>query len=126
MGCTHSKKEVPYVSPISHDDLMANFGNDEDFVDMIVNEGIKEFEQGIVNMTNALEDKDIVILKLTSHSIKGSAANITCMSMSEMARDIEVLVNGENFSSWSEIRHIIDKMSVELNIITNYQKNRNK
>ena len=90
MGCKQSKKEkVPYVPPISYDQLMVNFGNDKIFIEMIVGEGVRELEESIANMTNYFKDGNLGNLKLTSHSIKGSSANITCMPMSEMASEIE-------------------------------------
>lgn len=122
MGCKQSKKEK--VPPISYDQLMVNFGNDKIFVDMIVGEGVKELEGNIANMKNDLKDKNLKNLgnlKLTSHSIKGSAANITCTPMSEMASEIEVIVDGAGSGDFHKIRsdigNIINRMNVELNRI---------
>ena len=123
MGCSHSKKEnVPYVPPISYKELLADFGNDDKFVGMVIDEGVKGFGEGIEEMTNALEGKNRNMLKLTSHSIKGSAASIMCMPMSEMAKEIEVIIDGNEYPNiWSDIKNITDRMRVELIRITNYQ-----
>lgn len=131
MGCTSSRRntpddDYPEKIAISYEKLMNTFERDKGFVNMLIKEGIKEFSAGITAMLDLLNKKglkDFKEFKILSHSIKGSASNIECIPMSDMAKTIELIVdeskNGDFNKNKSEIRHVLDRMNVELYKIQN-------
>ena len=60
--------------------------------------------------------KDLKEIKLYAHSIKGSAVNITCYNMADLANKLEILSSeSKNFTKDSiQVKHILDEMNVEL------------
>jgi len=123
MGCSNSKGPIDDKTnktiPISYKELMNNF-NDKNFINMIVEEGIKEFRTGIDEMVLiSNKTKDLKELKLYAHSMKGSAVNITCYNMADLANKVEnISSDSKNFTKDSiQVKHILDDMIVELHKI---------
>ena len=128
MGCTNSRKtpdddDIQKIS-ISYERLMETFESDKGFVNVLIEEGIKEFTTGITTMLELLNKKgfkDLKKLKIHAHSIKGSASNIECIPMSDMAKSIELIVfeakDWDLDKNKTEIRHILDRMNAELDKI---------
>ena len=94
---------------------MNNF-NDKNFINMIVEEGIKEFRTGIDEMVLiSNRRKDLKELKLYAHSMKGSAVNITCYNMADLANKLEIISESKDFTKdFIQVKHILDDMNVEL------------
>jgi len=134
MGCCNSKdnlvnEDTTITTPVSYKKLMNNFDNNKNFVNMVVEEGIKEFRKGIDKMIEILKKtEDLKELKFYAHSIKGSASNITCYNMSNLASKLENIIHeSKDFTKDSmKVKHILDDMNVELykiQKILEYNKN---
>ena len=135
MGCSNSKNNLVNedktitTTPVSYKKLMDKFNNNTFFVNMIVEEGIKEFRTGIDKMVEILnKNEDLKELKFHAHSIKGSASNITCYNMSNLANKIENIIHESNDLTKDSIRvkNILDDMNVEIYKIQNiFERNKN-
>ena len=55
----------------------------------LINEFLEEAEEALLGMENALRGEDFRQLQAHAHALKGSAAQIGAMELSEMARDVE-------------------------------------
>jgi len=135
MGCSNSKNNLVNedktitTTPVSYKKLMDKFNNNTFFVNMIVEEGIKEFRTGIDKMVEILnKNEDLKELKFHAHSIKGSASNITCYNMSNLANKIENIIHESNDLTKDSIRvkNILDGMNLEIYKIQNiFERNKN-
>ena len=112
MGCINSKKDVPIVDPrlpVSYQQLNEEFSNDKNFINSLIEEGCGDFSKSIENMLEIVSAEGMVDLeqfKLHCHSIKGSAATLTCLRLSEMAKNLEDILESDKANSKIFIKHL--------------------
>ncbi len=69
--------------------LMTRIGNDENFLNELVNEFIEDVSVKLQNLKMHLKSGDIEAILLIAHSLKGSSGNLAAISMQEAARQLE-------------------------------------
>ncbi|NOX33771.1 MAG: response regulator [Deltaproteobacteria bacterium] len=75
---------------------LAEFENDEDFFYEVYEEFLVNVENQIAIIKKALDSSDIETIKKESHSIKGGAANLVAIPLSNAASELEAIwENGE-------------------------------
>jgi len=123
MGCICSKKNVPPFDPrlpVCYQELNKTFDNDKDFIYNLVKQGNEEFLKSIESMLETVSTQGLVnldSLKLHCHSIKGSAATITCFRLSDMAKNLEEILDNQT-NSKIVIKHL-NFMKTEITEILN-------
>jgi len=86
------KKEIntkPLKMPIDMVVALEEFDNDEDFLNEVLSEFLENVEEQLALIWTAIEDNDFDTIGKQSHSIKGGAANLTAMDLSNAAKNLE-------------------------------------
>lgn len=127
MGCNSSKeikKEIPLPTPIDISFITENFGDDPEFTNMIIEQGISEFGPIISQIEKDVMAQDYTNLRLHSHSLKGSSANIACVHLSDISKDLEKHSETiEDSPEWvNETRSLCNKLQPELDRIVSFYK----
>ncbi len=86
------------------------------FVRDILNLYMGNTNKGIVDISVALEEKNIEVIKRKAHSLKGSSANIGLQSLNELFEKLELKSDEKD---WSSIESFINK------IIEEFEKTQN-
>ena len=87
--------------------------NDNDFISRMTSLFVKISKESIINIVNALKEKDIITIKKEIHKLKPSFNN---MSISILENDMKKL---ENYTSKKVTKDIND---IVLNLIKNIQR----
>ncbi|MBF0102495.1 MAG: response regulator [Desulfobacterales bacterium] len=82
-------KHLPNNTPIAIQKAIEEFDNDEDFFFEVLEEFLQTVEKQIEQLHQALADNKADIVKKEAHAIKGGAANITAMPLSQAAKILE-------------------------------------
>lgn len=81
--------------------LLATFENDEKFVIDLVKTGINDFESACESIKSALRSRDREQIFIGAHSLKGSASNLCCHTLTSASADLEV--HARSFD-WSVVK----------------------
>ncbi|MCK5162097.1 MAG: response regulator [Desulfobacula sp.] len=89
---------------------MAEFENDEDFFYEVFEEFLVNVEKQLIIIKQALDANDIETIMQESHSIKGGAANLVAMPLSDAASGLETLGKKGNLDDG---KAVFDKLYYE-------------
>lgn len=65
-------------------------------VKMLMEVFIESVEESLLNLKKAITQDDFEMIYQSAHAIKGSAANLTLMSISDLAKSIELEAKNKN------------------------------
>lgn len=65
-------------------------------VKMLIEVFIESVEESLTNLKEAITQDDFEMIYQSAHAIKGSAANLTLMDISELAKAIELEAKSKN------------------------------
>lgn len=83
--------------------LMDNIGNNQEFLEEILDEVPVQFSYDIQTLAKAIGDQDYAGIKSTAHSIKGAALNMYFNQLAETARTIELVCEEKNIDKLNAI-----------------------
>ena len=96
------------------DAALSRVMNKESIFIKILNSFINENEKNIQDLEKSILEKDFNAMKIASHTIKGSTANIEASRLSELALEIEVLAKEESLINLDEKLNEIKSQSLLL------------
>lgn len=76
-------------SPIDYPSALARIGNDESFLQELLDLYKMDFGTKIEGLQNAIEQEDFVSMQELGHSLKGSSANLSLPLLQKAALDME-------------------------------------
>lgn len=83
-------------------------------VEMLIEVFIESASESLDSLSQAIANKDFDSILLAAHSIKGSAANLTLVEISELAKTIELNAREKNLIEYStlhdELKQLVDGM----------------
>jgi len=83
-------------SNIDYEDMANKIGLKVKHMPMLIGSFVDESSSIMSNLKTSIESKDFDNIKLFSHSIKGSAANLKFDAIYEMAKEMELSAIGKN------------------------------
>ena len=89
--------------------LFERFGNDEEMVKIVLDSFFEEAPELIEKLTNAVGQKNIEEIKLNSHALKGSAANVNADLLRDEVLELETAAKEGLLDSFTVIIKKINK-----------------
>ena len=80
--------------------LFERFGNDKNLIELILNSFLEEAPELIEKIGQAIDGNDIEGVKLSSHALKGSAANLNADLLRNAALELETQAKDQNSDSF--------------------------
>jgi len=88
-----SSKDIKHSSkaaePFDYSKALAEFGDDKELLDEVLQDFIVTVESQINEINNALQSNNPQVVQSQAHSIKGGAANLIAPSLTQAAADME-------------------------------------
>jgi HPt (histidine-containing phosphotransfer) domain-containing protein len=100
------------------DGLLDRLMGDEDFAKEIIDDFLKQIPDNLFALKNALNKKDLLLVKREAHIIKGASGNVGALVLQKIAEQIEIsgeekdLVKAESFveeldTQWKVLKYIL-------------------
>jgi len=86
------KKEIP----IDYSSVLERVGEDESFLQELINIYMEDFGKKYKELKQALEKKNFTALREIGHSLKGSSANLSLNNLKEASFKIETAGKNRN------------------------------
>ena len=83
-------EETQQNSPIDYPSALARIGNDESFLQELLELYSLDFETKQEELKNAIERIDFISIQEIGHSLKGSSANLSLTFLQEASYEIEL------------------------------------
>ncbi len=96
--------------------LEADLGIDEEDIIEVCEIFFDELPTELSNMRNVYANNDIKILSRLAHGLKGSAANIGFLTVSELAKQIEIMAKQNKVADLDKYLKDIEEATEELKI----------
>jgi HPt (histidine-containing phosphotransfer) domain-containing protein len=78
------------------DGLLYRLMGDEDLAKEIIDDFLKQIPDNLIAVKNALNKKDMMLVKREAHIIKGASGNVGALILQEIAEQIEIAGEEEN------------------------------
>jgi|GEM_PF-3317551 len=111
-----SSVHFPYPDPVSyngidqedteiyhHKELLKRLPGNEDLIPMLIERFLQEIPAYLVDLQEALDKEDAASIFRLAHTIKGSAANLSCKKLEKVSKEIEIAAREERLSSAREM-----------------------
>ncbi len=100
------------------DGLLDRLMGDEDFAKEIIDDFLKQIPDNLFALKNALNKKDLLLVKREAHIIKGASGNVGALVLQKIAEQIEIsgekkdFVKTESFveeldTQWKVLKYIL-------------------
>ena len=100
------------------DGLLDRLMGDEDFAKEIIDDFLKQIPNNLFALKNALNKKDLLLVKREAHIIKGASGNVGALALQKIAEQIEIsgekkdFVKTESFveeldTQWKVLKYIL-------------------
>ena len=83
-------EETQQNSPIDYPSALARIGNDESFLQELLELFLMDFEARQEELNNAIEGIDFIAIQEIGHSLKGSSANLSLTFLQRASYEIEM------------------------------------
>jgi signal transduction histidine kinase/DNA-binding response OmpR family regulator/HPt (histidine-containing phosphotransfer) domain-containing protein len=83
------------------DKLFERFGGDEEIIEVVLDSFLEEAPELIEKIGRAIHEKDVEGVKLSSHALKGSAANVNADLLRNAVLDLETQAKIQNSDSFA-------------------------
>jgi two-component system sensor histidine kinase/response regulator len=100
--------------PVNLEEVTRRFSGDRVFIKQIFTEFIEQIPLRVEEMRSAINEKDTKRLKLSAHSLKGIALNLSAGKLAKLAGDMESACRGENFSNATRVLEQLEIAAQEL------------
>ena len=81
---------------IDYPSALDRTGGDKEFLNELLDLYVTEFSPAYKKLRTAIKEKDFVTVKYIGHSLKGSSANLSLLSLQEAAYRIELIGKEED------------------------------
>ena len=82
-------EETQHNSPIDYPSALARIGNDESFLNELLELYLMDFEAKQEDLRAAIEGMDFISIQEIGHSLKGSSANLSLTFLKRAAYEME-------------------------------------
>ena len=96
--------------------LLQRLMGDEDFVKEIIDDFLKQIPDNLFALKNALNKKDLPLVKREAHIIKGASGNVGALALQKIAEQIEISGEEKNFV---KIRSFVEELDTQLKVLKN-------
>jgi len=96
--------------------LLQRLMGDEDFVKEIIDDFLKQIPDNLFALKNALNKKDLPLVKREAHIIKGASGNVGALALQKIAEQIEISGEEKNFV---KIRSFVEELDKQLKVLKN-------
>ena len=107
---------------IDYDKTLSEFGNDSELLDTLIEKFNTIIHSQLSLMLQALRNEDFECIRTESHSIKGGAANLFALPLSNAAQSLELAC--KKHASKETIADLVDNLTAELHSFDTFVKNR--
>lgn len=91
---------------IDYPSALDRTGGDEEFLNELLDLYVTEFSSAFEKLRNAVKENDFITVKYIGHSLKGSSANLSLVSLQEAALRMEL--SGEKKDAGEAEKAIVD------------------
>lgn len=91
---------VEIINPEIYQALAEMVG--EDFIGEMVEAFLEESTDFVENLAKGLETKDVDLFRHAAHSIKSNAATFGALTLSELAKELEIMARENNLENANE------------------------
>ena len=102
------------TDPIDYKNVLNEFSNDEKFLLQIIGEFLKQVDDQIEKIKEAIARGDSDTIMKEAHTIKGAASTLKAVELSEAAYTLEVIGRSKNLDNISETVNLIEKETLRL------------
>jgi len=96
----------------NREQLLANIDGNLELFNTLTSIAMTSFAQGLEDITTAHSQKDMQDVKKRAHKIKGSALNMGCTILAEMAARLEEAVEPDEGSVWILLQEMRDEIAL--------------
>ncbi|MGK0290497.1 MAG: HPt (histidine-containing phosphotransfer) domain-containing protein, partial [bacterium] len=104
-------------TPIDIKKAINEFEGDEEFFVDVTKEFLKEVELQIQKIQQAIDDNDADLIGKEAHAIKGGSANLTAMTLSKIAHNLEKIGKSGDLSN---VDLVFDNLQLQVKELNNY------
>ena len=98
------------------DGLLQRLMGDEDFAKEIIDDFLKQIPDNLFALKNALNNKDLVLVKREAHIIKGASGNVGALVLQKIAEQVEIFGEEKDFV---KIRSLVEELDTQLEVLKN-------
>jgi HPt (histidine-containing phosphotransfer) domain-containing protein len=98
------------------DGLLQRLMGDEDFAKEIIDDFLKQIPDNLFALKNALNNKDLLLVKREAHIIKGASGNVGALALQKIAEQIEIFGEEKDFV---KIRSLVEELDTQLEVLKN-------
>ncbi|MFZ0484022.1 MAG: Hpt domain-containing protein [Desulfobacterales bacterium] len=98
------------------DGLLQRLMGDEDFAKEIIDDFLKQIPDNLFALKNALNNKDLLLVKREAHIIKGASGNVGALALQKIAEQVEIFGEEKDFV---EIRSLVEELDTQLEVLKN-------
>jgi two-component system, sensor histidine kinase and response regulator len=103
-------------SIFDRDGLLQRLMGDEDFAKEIIDDFLKQIPDNLFALKNALNKKDLLLVKREAHIIKGASGNVGALALQKIAEQVEI--SGEE-KDFVKIRSFVEELDTQLKNLKN-------
>ncbi|MGA9177005.1 MAG: Hpt domain-containing protein [Desulfobacterales bacterium] len=89
---------------------------DEDFAKEIIDDFLKQIPDNLFALKNALNNKDLLLVKREAHIIKGASGNVGALALQKIAEQVEIFGEEKDFV---KIRSLVEELDTQLEVLKN-------
>jgi HPt (histidine-containing phosphotransfer) domain-containing protein len=98
------------------DGLLQRLMGDEDFAKEIIDDFLKQIPDNLFALKNALNNKDLLLVKREAHIIKGASGNVGALALQKIAEQVEIFGEEKDFV---KIRSLVEELDTQLEVLKN-------
>jgi len=98
------------------DGLLQRLMGDEDFAKEIIDDFLKQIPNNLFALKNALNKKDLLLVKREAHIIKGASGNVGALALQKIAEQVEIFGEEKNFV---KLRWFVEELDTQLKNLKN-------
>ncbi len=103
---SEDEAELPDMC-FNKDKLFDRFGGDEELIEVVLDAFFEEAPELLAKIGHTIDENDIEGVRLNSHALKGSAANVNADLLKKAVLDMETQAKIQNFDSFASNFEII-------------------
>ncbi|MFB0566729.1 MAG: Hpt domain-containing protein [Candidatus Aminicenantaceae bacterium] len=100
--------DISDKSPIDLSSALERIGGDKSFLKELLDIYYEDFQEKLPNLYKALEEKDFNQIQELGHSLKGSSASLSLLSLQEASLHMEMAGRETNIKKAKETLYILE------------------
>jgi HPt (histidine-containing phosphotransfer) domain-containing protein len=99
------------------DGLLQRLMGDEDFAKEIIDDFLKQIPDNLFALKNALNNKDLLLIKREAHIIKGASGNVGALALQQIAEQIEISGDEKDLV---KVESFVEELDAQLKVLKKY------